>query len=191
MIKFVTFCSIFSFSVFQLSAVNLKHNEDSKNTPYWQFLDKYFKEMKVLDRIQEINNNEVNIIKNNNPGLNVGIIETGNDKNNYDNWIKNIKPGTKEGNINYLYFNDQWDSNIKKHGATVATIIGGEIGVNKNAQIFYAKYNEKKLSEILETFAKNNVKLINCSFGMHAPFYYKWVREKIVIPVQIMNKKMV
>ncbi|QCZ36924.1 S8 family serine peptidase [Mycoplasma nasistruthionis] len=187
-IKFLSLSTMVSFSAFQLSAIKTNYNDDNKNKPYWQFLDKYFKEMKVFDTIQKVNNNEINIIKNSNPGLNVGIIEIGNDKDNYENWMKNIRRGTKVGNINYLDFNDRWDSGIKKHGAVVTTIIGSDIGINRNAQIFYAKYNEEKLTEILETFAKNNVKLINCSFGTHAPFYYEWVNDKILNPIKSKNK---
>ncbi|QDF64990.1 S8 family serine peptidase [Mycoplasma nasistruthionis] len=149
---FLPFLTIFSAS---------NKNENTIHQTIMKMYEPYYRRMGVLSFIKNLNNDK---FKKQHNDVNIGIIETASSEI-FNKNINNIFDLNKVSKIN-----SNSTQIITKHGLAVTSVIGTPSGINSKANIYYASLNNNNLSEILDEFKKNNVKIINLSLDLNIVF---------------------
>ncbi|WLP85393.1 S8 family serine peptidase [Mycoplasma seminis] len=134
------------------------------------FYSHYYKKLGVSDWYRDFNSENINQLSQFNK---VGILEVDN------NQIKYLPSTKKNFKINYFSTPDKYDL-TKLHGTAVASVIGGDTGINPDANIYYAGMTKTKweslytwdniLRKRLNWFVENGVNVINMSWGPRFEF---------------------
>ncbi|WP_426461365.1 S8 family serine peptidase [Mycoplasma hafezii] len=178
-LKIVAFLAPLSIPIIIVSASSSTNNyrnfvlQELKNTfqVYYQKLG-----INITDRKNQITSFNTNFNK-------VGILELSNKK--FDEYLYSSNQTFK---INYLNSTDinkekitekdihSMESDSPNHPIAVSSIIGTDLGINRNANIYYAKAPNKKqnLLNIFSQFKSNGVNIVNISLGQNFSFLNKW-----------------
>ncbi|WP_426461566.1 S8 family serine peptidase [Mycoplasma hafezii] len=156
----VVFVSSLNYSNNDVNDFINKNNFDDLFQMYYQKLGVNKNERKTSNNIDLNSNfNKVGIIELADQKFDNNLYST---KNNFHiNYVGNLTSTTNEDNL--------------RHVSAVASIIGTDLGINPNANIFYAKspYGKEEKLKLLSTLKDKGVNIVNMSIGY--PYrYYKW-----------------
>ncbi|WGI36781.1 S8 family serine peptidase [Mesomycoplasma lagogenitalium] len=193
-----------------LPTVGISYSYNNNSTKIVRNVDKYnFIHKKLWDHLN-IKNNEFIY-----EPIKIGIIDGGLVDSNFlkfnNNTISEIdlkqkyylKNNPNRLNKNNVIYNQQENTEIKKtfedawkdnkHATEIASIIGSDSGIFKNAVFYSTTYNENGdesdleiLRRNLEFFKNNNVKFINMSYGFAN--FEEWTKFFYKVSHQISNK---
>ncbi|MCU9934718.1 S8 family serine peptidase [Mycoplasmopsis felis] len=145
-----------------------KKNQNRYVVPYYQFIlntkNKNF--LNIPSIYKDYNDNYKN---------KVGILEyySSDEKEGKEFIVDNLR--------NSLNVNKSIEPRIKEHGVLVSEILGGENGIHKNSNIYFSNFKDsQEWMKALEWLVlKNNVKIINHSYGFTGDEFY--IKKNLII----------